>query len=997
MKKEASNVFNGGLVYDLNPLTTPNNVVTDAVNASFITFNGDELALQNDAGNASLDNNLNRGNILEYNNEISYVLGNVVSKVVTIYDPENSGVLYYQNINSNKIGNPNFTSSTSQWVLSSDLTVDLIGNIINNTTKLIFPTTTETIYQNLSLLKGTQYHIKFFAKNDSNIQSAVYSISHYNYNNQVIGSPTIITVISDTITDFDFTTPIPNIPAESDYKYSRFTCSAHADMISNNYIWLGEFELYATGLQLVNNSLIATELLNTEVWLDITKVSLSAGFYPLAVKEYGGVLYIISGKKGLNEGSDEIEFGSYPSPVAIDLTDYPAISTLINSSTELGIDKYLSTQEFNPGWKTLFTGSHLDSGSLNDISHYDNITGTQIKNIYKVGLYQKLQHSTRDLTKEFDYLSNTGYWFTSTKPFYNSSFYKGKLFSRVDLEPIEYFNLDSSTLTRSLTTYNWNLDFTYQSLCRLKIYSITVSYAIYDENAKVFPNSAELQTITFIPGNWTNTNVNTYTTNPSIAIENATAYKGCTLRYSITPNFVIDNGSDILTGIESFVSQYTIVSSRVIPDIYELVDLKYNKFILELANPQKLTYEYLDSVTTELETYVELALVDEENNYLNSSLEIDNLNVSAFILNTYSGLGLNEIIGSYKIEASGITAGTYPSFSILESIAQRIPSMTLQTKGANSVIPLQIVYSSSTSQNSITYLATGPNTSLLTTDNLTFYADSSPYLLVSEYPSPVEGTIAYNLEGSFKRYLSGNWQDQIIVNSTWNYNVIKGDIQVELFWEPAEEFDFGATYELRNILVSPQNKLIKIANYAGLRSCTALIRNSGSNIIWGKSTTWDPFIHVVRHQFIKIEANTFDTFYGKISGKLQAYNLNTDAPIGSPVVFTNKNCWFEQDNTGNNLPTIPFYATEHLTHSYSRLKWDVTTSLGLSGGNIIFMNYWTDVAANTYYHLYDCEIKYNEGISNITEIYENVKYPSNKFIGNSGVVMAHTFDPFNIL
>ena len=54
MKKEAVNTFSNGLVYDLNPITTPNNVLTDCVNGTFVTFNGDELALQNDAGNTKI-------------------------------------------------------------------------------------------------------------------------------------------------------------------------------------------------------------------------------------------------------------------------------------------------------------------------------------------------------------------------------------------------------------------------------------------------------------------------------------------------------------------------------------------------------------------------------------------------------------------------------------------------------------------------------------------------------------------------------------------------------------------------------------------------------------------------------------------------------------------------------------------------------------------------------------------------------------------------------
>jgi hypothetical protein len=54
MRKEITSTFSEGLNYDLNPLTTPNNVLTDCVNGTFITFNGDELALQSSIGNEEL-------------------------------------------------------------------------------------------------------------------------------------------------------------------------------------------------------------------------------------------------------------------------------------------------------------------------------------------------------------------------------------------------------------------------------------------------------------------------------------------------------------------------------------------------------------------------------------------------------------------------------------------------------------------------------------------------------------------------------------------------------------------------------------------------------------------------------------------------------------------------------------------------------------------------------------------------------------------------------
>lgn len=55
MQKEASNIFSGGIISDLNPLTTPNEVLTDAINSTIITFTGNEFTLQNDSGNVKID------------------------------------------------------------------------------------------------------------------------------------------------------------------------------------------------------------------------------------------------------------------------------------------------------------------------------------------------------------------------------------------------------------------------------------------------------------------------------------------------------------------------------------------------------------------------------------------------------------------------------------------------------------------------------------------------------------------------------------------------------------------------------------------------------------------------------------------------------------------------------------------------------------------------------------------------------------------------------
>lgn len=53
---QAQNTFNEGMVLDNHPLMTPNTVLTDALNATLVTMNGNEMVLQNDIGNAKVEN-----------------------------------------------------------------------------------------------------------------------------------------------------------------------------------------------------------------------------------------------------------------------------------------------------------------------------------------------------------------------------------------------------------------------------------------------------------------------------------------------------------------------------------------------------------------------------------------------------------------------------------------------------------------------------------------------------------------------------------------------------------------------------------------------------------------------------------------------------------------------------------------------------------------------------------------------------------------------------
>lgn len=114
MRKEAISTFNEGLNFDLNPITTPDNVLTDCVNGTFITFNGDELALQSSLGNKVLTS-LSEGfypiGMKEYGGvlyivsakpptivPVEYDAGDTYIKGVVVYDIISEEKYYYESL-----------------------------------------------------------------------------------------------------------------------------------------------------------------------------------------------------------------------------------------------------------------------------------------------------------------------------------------------------------------------------------------------------------------------------------------------------------------------------------------------------------------------------------------------------------------------------------------------------------------------------------------------------------------------------------------------------------------------------------------------------------------------------------------------------------------------------------------------------------------------------------------------------------------------------------
>lgn len=81
MKQQTVNEFKDGLNLDLHPLVTPKTVLTDNINGTFITYNGNEFCLQNDRGNKWV--------------------ANLTDGYTPIGIKEHNGILYIVSVNGN--------------------------------------------------------------------------------------------------------------------------------------------------------------------------------------------------------------------------------------------------------------------------------------------------------------------------------------------------------------------------------------------------------------------------------------------------------------------------------------------------------------------------------------------------------------------------------------------------------------------------------------------------------------------------------------------------------------------------------------------------------------------------------------------------------------------------------------------------------------------------------------------------------------------------------
>lgn len=139
-KVETSNTWEEGLIMDLHPLSTPNNVLTDCLNGTFITYNGNEFSLQNDQGNYKLEycrlspNYIPVG-VKEYGDILYIVSQNPLDNSVEIGSYPSPLMI---TVPDEKNNNNDFESIVKEQILDKGLSEGNYTELMENASNVIF-------------------------------------------------------------------------------------------------------------------------------------------------------------------------------------------------------------------------------------------------------------------------------------------------------------------------------------------------------------------------------------------------------------------------------------------------------------------------------------------------------------------------------------------------------------------------------------------------------------------------------------------------------------------------------------------------------------------------------------------------------------------------------------------------------------------------------------------------------------------------------------------
>lgn len=135
--KEALNTFSEGLVKDYNEMVVPSKVMTNCLNGTLITYNGNEFTLQNDMGNAKLENvKLPAGYVpvgtAEYGGIVYIASYNPITKKGQIGSYPSPRQLWDEQVdyNGTKVGEESVTIAPTDFLENGYITTPIIKNEI---------------------------------------------------------------------------------------------------------------------------------------------------------------------------------------------------------------------------------------------------------------------------------------------------------------------------------------------------------------------------------------------------------------------------------------------------------------------------------------------------------------------------------------------------------------------------------------------------------------------------------------------------------------------------------------------------------------------------------------------------------------------------------------------------------------------------------------------------------------------------------------------------
>lgn len=408
---------------------------------------------------------------------------------------------------------------------------------------------------------------------------------------------------------------------------------------------------------------------------DSDPVKLSDGFYPLGMKEYGGVLYIVSAKKGVDQDGlpkpelDEIEIGSYPSPELASYTTFHGQldTTLIypnQTNTNIFYKSLVINRDyFKTGRYISFIYKDNPAPDMSNVwTYWDH------KGLYIIKLYLQLDNGIIDLTDDIwssfvaykqENPSDTAlHWLLSRDFIYFCPYsYKGRLVVEVVIsepvfEPIKYYDFIVGN-----GIYTFKLDIRVENTEALQI----IGYNI----------EIKTDTVPFVGDSGTTVKTYRPTIPPSgiISISENVDSKNRMMHYTITPIFKYINTNEELDWSsfpDEFKSKHTIAN-------YVLLNEKYNNVGFNAQESECIPSEGKRSIKA-------VALIG-ESGYINTNLEPELLDNYPYVFRQlgYTLKDKYNVLGTYEVSDKGLPKNInitnedlFPNTIIRDSIVNKL-------------------------------------------------------------------------------------------------------------------------------------------------------------------------------------------------------------------------------------------------------------------------------------------------------------------------------------